>query len=229
MRIVIDGGTWSWHIAGILNNGHGDWWTETDKMIESGALLCCDSHDSLRRKHVPMYKANRKNLPPSTMKLKRIADEWTRMAQTRYQDANCLTVVGLEADDVVALIYKATDMIISRDKDFLTLPDAYLVTPTLIQWGIERQQAKTKVPLAQGERWLAYQILTGDAADGIPRLVHSKDRNTINSIMTLEHPLDMILQMFSEDTLRDSLNCLLLPTPLYTGVDPIDEARRRYL
>jgi hypothetical protein len=208
MSIVVDMGTWSWFVvAGVLHGNSR--WGATDALCEQGSVLCMDSERSLRSEWLPSYKANRAELSPATQHMRRLAREWAKEATKRY---SCLVAErGLEADDLVALHASDGDVIISLDKDLLTLPEwTWLVSASLVPWGIEREQRKTKLPLAKGERWLTYQLLHGDVADNIPRLLFSKDRTTAKYVFSQEHPLLAAIDLLPEKRLKQSLACLLL-------------------
>lgn len=224
--IVVDMGTWSWHvIAGTLYGNSR--WGSTDSLCEQGSVLCMDSEVSIRRDRLPWYKANRDELSTATAHMRRLAHEWAHEATRRY---SCIRAErGLEADDLVAMYAGPDDIIISLDKDLLTLPEwTYLIGPDLQPWGIERQQRRTKLPLAKGERWLTYQLLHGDRADNIPRLMYTRDRTTARHVFAQDSPLRAALEMMPERRVKESLACLLLPTPFFTDVDPIEEGLRRY-
>lgn len=226
MRYVIDLGTWSWRCAFAIMKGHETRWTETDKLCESGAILCSDSHASIRKQAYPWYKANRKNLPQVTMDIQKIAHEWDKQARARY--SSCMRhEKGLEADDIVAMHYQPVDLVLSHDKDLLQLKDAWLINTKMERWDITRQKCKT-LKLTQGERWITYQLLHGDVADNIARTLFSRDRYTAPWVFEQSSPLRAALMLLPEKLARQSLDCLLIPTPLATGADSVEEALRRY-
>lgn len=226
MAFIVDMGTWSWKQASAISYGASKW-AATDRLAENGAKFCCDSRNGIRAAAYPSYKANRKSLPAATLNLAILARDWMREARKRY---DLIYMDGLEADDVCATISALDNnpKILSTDKDYMQLPAAELYGADLLPWGIERIQKKTKLPLRQGSVFLAYQLLYGDVSDGIPRALYSYDRTTGPYVFSCREPLIAAIEMLPEDVVRERLNLLMIPTPLFTGTDPIDEALHRY-
>lgn len=223
---IVDVGYLSWKMAASVSYG-GNPWELTDRIADD-ALFCCDSGTSIRQAAYPSYKSNRATLPEATQKLGALAYEWRTKARKRYafkyED-------GLEADDLcaIAAAREYQPQIMSGDKDFLQLlGDVQLVGTDLLPWGIEKIQKKTSLPLDVGEKFLAYQLLFGDKGDGIPRAIPTKDRTTAPYCFRQEHPLVAAIEMLPEAMVVERLNLLMLPTPLHSGSNPIDEVLRRY-
>ena len=188
----------------------------TDQLYEEGAIFCFDSPTSIRKLHYSWYKANRSLLHGEDQSdRRRWAHAWQLKARKRYAHKE---IEGLEADDLVAMYYD--DRILTIDKDALQLPYAKLVDQNLQPWGISR--VKSKLPLVQGASFRAYQLMTGDSTDEIPRLLHTKDRTTMKQVFKQENPLLTAIELLPAGLVRASLNCLLTPTPLFFDKDPIE-------
>ncbi len=219
MRILLDVGVWSWK-AVASEHLYENPWEATDKMCEAGALFCFDSRTSLRKDKYPFYKAGRSDKSNSPMREK--AHEWCRKALARY---DCRAIVeGLEADDLLLYNIRPDDLTMTTDKDILQSTDAFLVGTDLVPWGIERMQRYTKLPLKRGRTFIAYQLIKGDATDNIPSLLPKFDRKLAREIMNSADPLMAAIMLFPEKDVRRNLELLLMPTPLYTSRDPIDQA-----
>lgn len=190
---------------------------------DKGALFFLDDPYNARMGRYPWYKANRTVLPPATVALKRLAKELQVWLVETYPN-QCQQAYGHEGDDLIAMGAGVGDVIIGEDKDFLQLCDAWLMTIHGDMWGIDRLHKKTKLPLAQGRRFIAWQLLYGDIADNIPRRLFSKDLYTGPYVFSTPDPLATAIAMLPEQQVRESLDVLLLPSPLLTGRDPIEQA-----
>lgn len=194
---------------------------------DKGAMFFLDDPVNSRMVRYPWYKANRTTLDPRTAALKVLAKELQLWLTATYPN-QCMQAYGHEGDDLIA--YAALNgpdeghVIIGEDKDFLQLCGAWLWTVHGDPWGIERLHKKTKLPLKQGRRFLAWQLLYGDLADNIPRRLFSKDLYTGPYVFSTDDPLSTAIEMLPEQQVRESLDVLLLPSPLLTGRDPIDQA-----
>ena len=200
-----------------------------ERLINSGAVLCFDSNYNMRMAKYPWYKANRgNNLPPVTQALKKIAKAWQAKIKVRYAD-HCIERHGLEGDDIIAMAIKGcpTAYVMTEDHDMLQLDCAYLVNQHMEPWSCGRLKQKTLF-LLQGERYLTYQLLHGCNTDTVPRTIFSRDRYTAPWVFAQPSPLRAALMLLPEELARQSLNVLLLPTPLYEGRDPIECALERY-
>ena len=227
MTLLVDVGYLSWNVCYGMQFGR-DEWRDTDLLIDRGCKLCMDSRRSLRSEKYNWYKSNRNHLPAQTLILRKKAHKWVNQARERYP-FDILEEDGLEADDVIALHYKTGDWIMTMDKDLAQLPDAVFIDRKLEHWTIERLQNKKKLKVNTPEHWLAYQLMFGDVADNIPRLLLSKDRETAKFIQAQEHPLDWLMGgILPEKRVWESLDCLIVPTPLYTGIDHYSFLANRY-
>lgn len=200
-----------------------------ERLLDAGALLCFDSHYNMRMAKYDWYKANRgASMPAVTHELKAEAKAWQAQIKKLYPEY-CLEIEGLEADDVIALELAKNDdvYIMTRDHDFLQLRNAYLVDKNMERWSVTRLTQKT-LYLEQGERYLTYQLLHGCSTDTVPRTILSSDRYTAPFVFSQPNPLRVALSMIPEQKARESLDVLLLPTPLYTNTDSIEEALARY-
>ena len=128
-------------------------------------------------------KSKRKELYPDYKKYRNVGkDDVIRMVwDLRKQVENekllpLCSIEGLEADDLVACwyIFNPNDDIVGVDKDFFQLPNVNHVLYHTKKW-YEKRAAIEKLPdyvqqLAI-ENFALYQILLGDVADNIPRLL----------------------------------------------------------
>ena len=204
-----------------------DPWACTDVLMAQGAILCIDSSQSLRREAYPWYKTNRDNVSPTFDAMRSEAHQWRIDAVKRYGD-QCRAIDGLEADDVIALYVSPGDTIMGEDKDFLQFEGIRLIDINGEEWADRRLAKFSKQDITQGERFMAWQLAVGDMTDSIPRLLYSKDRTTLKTILKHKHPLWLLLQMVNQEQAIEHLNCLVLPTPLYGGVDTLKLVSERY-
>lgn len=221
----IDGGYVAWRTAYAMLNYGAKPWDVCDMLVEHGARLCMDSRESLRKQAHPWYKLNRNDR--SDEPLYKLAHLWQRDALKRY---DCLVEEGLEADDVVVLNYTLGDSVISEDKDFMQIPGIYMENLEGKTWGFERLQKKlVSCDLSTPEKWLAYQTMTGDPTDNIPRLLPTRDRKLLPRILGQQHPFELLMGgVVAPDVLKAQLDCLILPTPLYTGKNYKEVIHERY-
>lgn len=204
-------------------------WSRIDNLMESGAVLCLDSKTSIRKLNYPKYKANRKELPPETKKLLYAAINLSRLAKARYVlGKNVLYEEGLEADDLVGLYYKPGDGCCSGDKDYLQLPGLTMYNSNFDVWGFERLNKQVRTNIDTHERCLVWQMMKGDVADNIPRLIPSGERKLLADLINSQFPLRAAIERVGYLSARDQLSLVLLPTPLHTGVDPVEYAVARY-
>lgn len=219
-KILLDVGGYSWHcVQNLIGFEH------SDQIYERGALFCIDSRTSIRKDNVRFYKAQRELVDYQQAQMRKEAYAWQEVAYKRYQ---CVGISGLEADDVIGLHYDEGDTIISIDKDFAQLTGAQLVDYFEQPWGFTRLQKKSKLNISSPGRWLTWQLCSGDNTDGIPRIPWTFDRNSIPWVFSRKNPLKAAIELYPTQKVKDSLNCLLLPTPLYMGLDPINFALTRY-
>lgn len=232
--IHVDMGSWAWHVIkkyndALQNQLPADLWSETEYLVSLGAVFCGDHIRNIRRETYFWYKSNRIVQSPETITVVGQVRSWIEYCRKRFP-SSYFEIEGLEADDLCAMYATERDQILTIDKDLLQLPGIQLITPDLLPWGIERQRRYTKLPIDQGERWLAYQLCTGDAIDSIPRSLFTRDRTTMKFIFAREHPLQFLIEggFVGEDVAREHLNCLLVPTPLFNYSDPFQVCAERY-
>lgn len=225
MTLLIDTGSYAWRASYSLNFS----WAKTDHYVENGAIFCLDSNASVRHQKLPWYKQNRpKNEVqyPEQAKHKAMAARFVEFFKRRYTSSCYYELDGAEADDGIAILVKPGDKVMSLDKDMLTINvDFDLIDTNNKQWGMERFW-KLSIPISRGRSFLAYQLMVGDTADNIPRLLLSSDRKTLPFVMQQENPLYWAISILPEEKVRASLNALMLPTPLLWDNDPIEEAMK---
>lgn len=228
MTLLIDAGSYIWNQSYRPNFS----WDTTDQLVEAGAIFCMDSGESIRKKKLPWYKAQRagieKNYPDISIHRARV-DRFVEFFYRRYDKSCYLGYKGAEADDVIGMHVREGDIVMSLDKDLLTIPEQFqLIDTKMVPWGIERFEKKTKCKLSRGNSFLTYQLLNGDNADNIPRLLHTNDRLTGKWILSQENPLKWAIAMLPEQKVMESLAALLIPTPLLYNADPITYACEVY-
>lgn len=114
-------------------------------------ILCWSSNTNFRKKIYADYKANRKHVrrPVATAGVK-------NHLMLQYPS---IVVQHLEADDLMGLLSHDGTVIVSDDKDLLTVPGLHY-KPRAASRGI------FPVSLAEADRLLLKQTLMGDAVDG---------------------------------------------------------------
>lgn len=117
-------------------------------------ILCFTDDENFRKKLYPLYKANRigKRKPVCYQGVK----AWAREAYTAYQRPT------LEADDCIGILATApgaNTVIISSDKDFLSIPGYF--------YDYGKDELHNVTP-EDALRWHYYQTLVGDTADNYP-------------------------------------------------------------
>lgn len=230
MTLFLDAGTVLWKAAFAQQNG-SDPWTRIDNLIEGGAVLCLDAKTNIRKAFQPTYKANRmhKKLEPATKELLYAAIALSRESKTRYKlGQQVLYEEGLEADDLIGLYYRPGDKCVSGDKDFLQLPGIQMMDFRFEPWGFERLNKQVRTTIDTPERCLCWQMMKGDVADNIPRLIPSGERKLLSQLINGEDCLRAAVVRVGESSARDQLSLVVLPTPLYTGIDPIEYVYMRY-
>jgi DNA polymerase-1 len=102
----------------------------------------------------PQYKAKRKTLrrPAGYQELQKWA--WSGAAARGWEVA---TLPDIEGDDVLGVLYEEGDVIVSVDKDMLTIPGLHL-----------RDGEVREVSRLEADRSFYGQVLTGDSTDGYP-------------------------------------------------------------
>lgn len=236
MKILLDCGYWSFNKAfGYIRNSRINCFDIIDAIARDNkpenVIFAMDSHLSFRKIALPEYKANRKNKDKNQRELAKVAHDLCLELQNRYPDF-CFMENGLEADDIIAKHSNDDDWIICNDKDFLVMQSkATLCKLDWQSWGIERLSSKhvTDFKLKRGERALVYQLIYGDVADNIPRCIDSYDRDTGPYILNHTNPLRCAIELLPSIWVRQSLNALMLPTPLDDcSKDPIEIALEMY-
>lgn len=102
----------------------------------------------------PQYKAKRKGVRRPAGYLDLMKWAW-HGAQARGWEVQTLSDV--EADDVLGVFYEEGDVIVSIDKDLLTIPGLHL-----------RDGEAREVSRLEADRNFYGQVLTGDSTDGYP-------------------------------------------------------------
>lgn len=158
----VDGGYLSFKLA----FGSWDYW-ELNNGIDV-SILAWDSFTK-RKEIFPEYKQHRKSDDP-------IIEDVRSLRETIYNTTTLplCEVTGCEADDIVACwnLFNPHEKIIGIDKDFFQLPNVYTL---LFHDFSEYHLANVKIPKYLEEladkNFALYQMLIGDKADGIPRIL----------------------------------------------------------
>jgi DNA polymerase-1 len=117
-------------------------------------VLAFGQRFSFRYRVWPQYKAKRKGVRRPAGYLDLMKWAW-HGAQARGWEVQTLSDV--EADDVLGVFYEEGDVIVSIDKDLLTIPGLHL-----------RDGEVREVSRLEADRNFYGQVLTGDSTDGYP-------------------------------------------------------------
>jgi hypothetical protein len=219
LRKVVDLGYLAYHYAGKL-----DLW-ELEKHLyyaRNGCVMANESSHNFRKVYNPQYKANRVHRD----------DDYHLKARALWksivEDDNflCVSIHGLEGDDIIALYHVHYGVsVISKDKDFHTLPDLFM------QDIFENSRKISDLILPKTynsvdwnyNKWLLHLAINGDASDNVMRL-------SVPGIQGLKVERDILLEPDNEkmfdtafkefgDMLLYNLFQVTLPMPLWAGVD----------
>lgn len=221
MKILIDISylTFKWAMA----TARWDW---LEEFMKTDVVFAFDDERNVRMETYPWYKANRgAALPPVTQQLRKMAKKFQGQIEF-FHPERCVRVDGAEGDDILGMLALENpgSILVSEDHDMLQLPDAALVNQHMVPWDVDRMWKYTKLPLKRGRSFLAYQLMYGCHTDTVPRRLLTKDLYTGPWVMSQSDPLTAAMAMLPEQQVRDSLDCLLIPSPLLTGNDPIEQA-----
>jgi len=125
-----------------------------DELPDHQICLCFGDRVSFRYSLWPSYKANRKtNRKPAGYGA---LVEWAKDAASG-RGWQVETFPEVEGDDVLGLLYGPGDVIVSDDKDMLTLPGRHLRAGLLVD-----------VSPVEADQAFFTQVLTGDSSDNYP-------------------------------------------------------------
>lgn len=113
-------------------------------------VFCFSSRDNFRKGIYAPYKCNRKGMKPAGF---RKCIEWVK------ENFESVEYAYLEGDDVCGLISRPHDIIVSSDKDLLTVPGIHMNPDTHLVTQVDRKMAYYQHAL---------QTLTGDQTDNYP-------------------------------------------------------------
>lgn len=126
---------------------------KADRLI---ICLSCPTAEGWRKKVLPTYKDNRKDVPKPAL-LSAIKD----YLEDTYES---FRRPGLEADDIMGILsthptlIKGKKVIVSEDKDMKTIP-GWLLNP-------EKDSKPRLITEQEADYWHLYQTLVGDSTDG---------------------------------------------------------------
>ena len=125
-----------------------------DTLPDHQVVLVFGQRYSFRYGVWPQYKANRKSTrrPAGYLELQKWA--WRGAAARGW---GVETLSDVEGDDVLGVLYEEGDVIVSVDKDLLTIPGLHL-----------RDGEVRAVSRFEADRNFYAQVLTGDSTDGYP-------------------------------------------------------------
>lgn len=153
---VVDWGDDLWTLHADLKTGISKfegWYKKLQFYLDIPEVIFCftDSSANFRKDVLPEYKASRakKRKPVIYAPLKDYISE-------KYES---IQVKGLEADDLLGLLAEPTDIMVSSDKDLLTVPGLHF-NPTRTERGT------TQVSRYAGDYNHMRQTLSGDLVDG---------------------------------------------------------------
>ena len=127
--------------------------TINDLLPEYGLVLCWGKGKSFRYDVWDTYKSDRKK------KLRSIPagyQEFKKKLQEKFPSA---ALEGIEGDDVMGVLYCQNDVIVSEDKDLLTIPGLHLRGGELVE-----------VTKYAANHAFFTQVLSGDTTDSYPGL-----------------------------------------------------------
>lgn len=237
MSMIVDVGYWAYSrgycIQQALKEGRAmGKFDDIDPLMSPNTILAFDGVGSVRKDHLPWYKANRKKgINEQADELRAIAEQLMIDLMYRYP-GQVHKERGLEADDIIGMVAKPGDFVLSNDKDYLQLPKSVILTNLKNDfWGVERFKSP-HLNLRRGNASIAFQLLYGDVADNIPRLYYG-DKDIIVELFEHKNPLYCAMSLLPDmQQVRTSLSALMLPTPLANVMemktDIIDIALERY-
>tara|TARA_Y100001968_G_scaffold98199_1_gene88184 strand:+ start:1688 stop:2434 length:747 start_codon:yes stop_codon:yes gene_type:complete len=125
----------------------------SDKLINHQLLLCFGAGQSFRHGVYREYKANRRK------KLRTMPAGYPKLKEWAIEEHASICLENVEGDDVLGLIACHQDVIVSQDKDLLTVPGLHLRGEEMVQ--VTKYAAN-----------LAFfkQCLVGDTSDNYPGL-----------------------------------------------------------
>jgi len=209
MRLCVDGG----YLTFKMSFGNFDQWQRTHG--EKVSIFAIDN--TPKRKEVyPDYKKGR-----NTGKSEILQDVWAlRDRINEEKQLPLCSIEGLEADDLVACwgLFNPDHLIVGVDKDFFQLPNVGTVLYHNLQpYGKNAAIEKLPVYLQELARdnFALYQMLLGDIADNIPRLL-SKGKEGKNQIEFLKNATDHghlaeSLQDLFDDQIITNAKLVLIP------------------
>jgi DNA polymerase-1 len=125
-----------------------------DTLPDHQPVLVFSDRVSFRYGVWPQYKANRKaNRKPAGYR--QLVDWVSKAAPARGWEV--MRLPDIEGDDVLGVLYEEGDVIVSIDKDMLTLPGLHL-----------RDGERMEVSRLEADRNFYAQVLTGDTSDNYP-------------------------------------------------------------
>ena len=123
-------------------------------------LMVCLGHSTNFRYAVyPDYKSNRRGIQKAAC-----YTAFRAYAQGQY---NNTVLPGVEADDVLGVMYRHGDLLYSPDKDLRTIAGDHLLANGEVM----------TVPRLEADRAFFKQVLVGDSSDGYPGLPGCGDRH----------------------------------------------------
>lgn len=128
------------------------------------------------------------------------------------------SIEGLEADDIVACwhLFNATDKIVGVDKDFFQLPNLETIYYHNMQPYYFMETVKKLPEYVQSlaiSNFALYQMLLGDVADNIPRLLAKgkEGKEQIKEVMNTKDLQDTLYKLFSKESIEKNAKLVLLP------------------
>lgn len=187
----------------------------------TGAILCNEEVESVRKRYNPEYKANRKHCSIEQQAYRDKAHAFWQGVKEYVRDNphyHMKTLVGYEGDDLLALYhYLWGYSIVANDKDLLQvtlsarkIDGSYLVMNNL-------PKTITDCPDIEKDEYfyLLYLCLFGDVSDNIPRLIPSGKRAIQDAVFNLflcDRPFEEASKKYGT-AFADNLSSVLLPHP----------------
>jgi DNA polymerase-1 len=183
-----------WTMTSDLTEAH----TVVDDMLasilasapKSDYLMCFTDSVNFRKELNPSYKSHRTGRKPMGFK------PFRTQCMEKFKS---VTKPTLEADDVIGILATkpgADHIIVSADKDLLTIPGKHLIDGKIVV-----------VTEREADMMFMTQTLTGDAADGYPGcpgIGKVKAEKILSSMAAQEDPWDFVLGAYEKAGLTEA-------------------------
>lgn len=204
----VDGGYLTFKMA------FGSWDTWEYSNASDVALLAWDNYTK-RKDIFPEYKLHRKSKDP-------LIEDVHKLREQVYEDTHLplCEIVGCEADDIVACwnLFNPEDKILGIDKDYFQLPEVFsLYHHDFAQYPITNVKVPKYLEEVADKDFALYQMLVGDRADGIPRILEKGKlgKEQVAQILKAYEKNDLADELYKLFGEKIILNAKLILFPFY--------------